>query len=139
MNEPNRALCPEPGCLVTWVLSSIGLCDQGGEVTSWGPLTRLPNPTRATPRLQRVPLHAMPCPYSDTNTAQTRPREAWCIGAVALGPQSWVQTWVFPLTIAGPLHCASRGPVCTVGSFCHVLVGAPSGRHVYTRPVPAIP
>ena len=67
-------------------------------------------PTRAPPTLQRAPLHPMPCPYSDTNTAQTRPREAWCsrgrgFGATELGSDlgfppdhCWAPALCFPVT-----------------------------------------
>ena len=95
---------------MTRVPSSVGVCYQGGEVTSWGPLTRLPAPTRAPPRLQRAPLHPMPCPYSDTNTAQTRHHEAWCgrcrgFGATELGSDLGFppdQCWDPALCLPGP-------------------------------------
>ena len=120
-------------------MSSIGPCDQRGEVTSCVPLTRLPHPTRAPPRLQRSPIQPMPCPYSDTNTAQTRPREAWCsrgrsFGATELGSDLGFppnQCWDPAQTpcLLGPPSL----PICTVGSLWHLLVGRHQGatcRHV---------
>ena len=62
------------------------------------------------PGCKGAPLHAMPCPYSDTNTAQTRPREAWCgrghgFGATELGSDLGFapdQCWDPALCLAGP-------------------------------------
>ena len=72
--HPSSVLSWRSGCLATQVPSSVGLCCQGSEVTSWGPLRRASSFHQAPQGyLWAAPAHPQPHAKSqqrDPNTTQ---------------------------------------------------------------------